>query len=95
MTATDRTYNGWTNYATWRVNLEFFGNGETLADMGFSPECLHVQLRDFVEEIVTDGATGIARDYALAFLSDVDWDEIADHMLEDEAAEAAYQASQD
>ena len=21
---TDTTYNGWTNYATWRVNLEIF-----------------------------------------------------------------------
>ena len=21
---TDKTYNGWTNYATWRVNLEIF-----------------------------------------------------------------------
>lgn len=89
----DRTYNGWTNYATWRVNLEFFGNGETLDDMGFTRDRLHVQLRDFVEEIVTGGATGLARDYALAFLSDVDWDEIASHMIEDEDAETEYQAS--
>ena len=22
MTTNDTTYNGWTNYATWRVNLE-------------------------------------------------------------------------
>ena len=25
---TDKTYNGWTNYATWRVNLEWF-DGQT------------------------------------------------------------------
>ena len=24
MNTTDNTYNGWTNYATWRVNLELF-----------------------------------------------------------------------
>lgn len=89
------TYNGWANYATWRVNLEFFGNGETLDDMGFRRSNLPQQLRDFVEEIVCDGATGVARDYALAFLSDVDWHEIAEHMIEEEDIEAAYQAEQD
>ena len=25
---TDKTYNGWTNYATWRVNLEVFDGGD-------------------------------------------------------------------
>jgi hypothetical protein len=68
----DKTYNGWTNYATWRVNLEMFdgSEGTWCADSA----------RDFVEEIIIDSTPdGIARDYALAFISDVNWHEIAAH----------------
>ena len=78
----DTRYNGWTNYATWRVNLEIFDNGETLSDMGFTRDGLHNQLRDYAEEIVCGEASGLAIDYALAFLSDVDWAEIARHLLD-------------
>lgn len=35
---TDDTYNGWTNYATWRVNLEMFD--------GMSPRDFDHNLRD-------------------------------------------------
>jgi hypothetical protein len=68
----NQTYNGWTNYATWRVNLEMFdGSEETwTADSA----------RDFVEDVIIDSTPdGIARDYALAFISDVNWHEIAAH----------------
>jgi len=66
-------YNGWTNYATWRVNLEFFddGAGEYYQD---AQAC-----RDYVESVIEEQANGIALDYALAFLSDVNWHEIAEH----------------
>ena len=80
----DTRYNGWTNYATWRVNLELFGNGETLSDMGFTRDRLDNQLRDYAEEIVCGEASGLAIGYALAFLSDVDWAEIARHLLEND-----------
>jgi hypothetical protein len=30
----DKTYNGWTNYATWRINLEMF-DGCNLTDDGW------------------------------------------------------------
>ena len=33
-TMQDNTYNGWTNYATWRVNLEIF-DGMSADDMGW------------------------------------------------------------
>lgn len=85
----DTRYNGWTNYATWRVNLELFSNGETLADMGFTRTGLHNQLRDFAEEVVCGGASGLVADYATAFLSEVDWAEIARHLLDDETEEDA------
>ena len=68
----NQTYNGWTNYATWRVNLEMFDGSEGIwtADSA----------RDFVEDVIIDSTPdGIARDYALAFISDVNWHEIAAH----------------
>jgi hypothetical protein len=87
-------YNGWTNYATWRVNLEIF-DGQTARDCGWSPGSSAYEfaksLNDYAEQIIEDTSTeGLARDYALAFLSDVDWREIAEHLLakEEEEAEA-------
>ena len=68
----NENYNGWTNYATWRVNLELFdgSEGTWTADSA----------RDFVEDVIIDSTPdGIARDYALAFISDVNWHEIAAH----------------
>lgn len=75
----DNTYNGWTNYATWRVNLEFFddGAGED------AQSC-----REYVESVIEDQAQGIALDYAMAFLSDVNWHEIASHHQEEEEEES-------
>lgn len=80
----DTKYNGWTNYATWRVNLEIF-DGLSPIDYGWTVEDdydLAQQLQEYAEEIICMGATdGLAKDYALAFLSDVDWREIAQHMI--------------
>ena len=70
-------YNGWTNYATWRVNLEMFDG----SDSYWTAE----SAKEFVEDIITyDTSEGIARDYALAFIDDVNWDEIAEHYQEEE-----------
>ena len=71
----DTTYNGWTNYATWRVNLEMFDGSE----QSWSSD----SAREFVEEIIIDSTPeGVARDYALAFISDVNWHEISEHYEE-------------
>jgi hypothetical protein len=87
---TDRTtYNGWTNYATWRVCLEIF-DGRTWKDyFGTRPDVddLRLALKDHVESLIYEAGGGggnIAVDYALAFIDDVNWDEIAQHLLEDE-----------
>ena len=76
---TNETHNGWTNYATWRVNLEVF-DGADLWENASAEFC-----KDLVEEQIELDAKGIARDYALAFISDVDWEEIAEHLKEDAA----------
>jgi hypothetical protein len=75
-TMADNTYNGWTNYETWRVNLEMF-------DADFSSENnsdaynLGQDLREMALETVGAQASGIALDYAEAFLNSVNWYEIA------------------
>ena len=86
----DRKYNGWTNYATWRANLEIFDGLEieNMFDLGLPVEQLRNVLQDYAEEVITMSvsdphAPNIALDYALAFLSDVNWYEIAGHMIED------------
>jgi hypothetical protein len=84
---TDTTYNGWTNYATWRVNLEVFDN---LPLEDFSGADDEDTLADACKEraeyyVECSSEPGLARDYALAFLSDVNWREIAAHMLEEYA----------
>ena len=72
----DTKYNGWTNYATWRVNLEMFDGSEQ------ENQWTADSAKQFVEDIIYDTTTeGVARDYALAFISDVNWHEIAQHYL--------------
>jgi hypothetical protein len=80
-------YNGWTNYATWRVNLEIF-DGMLVTDISTSRVIVVSELKDDLKEfawhlIEQSSTVGLARDYALAFLSDVDWWEIANHMIAD------------
>jgi hypothetical protein len=80
----EEKYNGWTNYATWRVNLEIFdglpcdGNGEKVA----AENC-----RYYAEEVVSDGQVfrqdgKLSLDYEPTFLDGVNWQEIADHLNE-------------
>ncbi len=86
-------YNGWTNYATWRVNLEVFDQMTPGDFWGFEDATeedayeLGKALKEYAEETICElteermDVSTIARDYALAFLSDVNWNEIAKHMI--------------
>ncbi len=83
------THNGWTNYATWRVNLEII-DGIDARDMwprevrDNDAYSRSKQLEEYVEEVVSGygQVEGLAMDYARAFLSDVNWNEIAEHLLD-------------
>jgi phenylalanyl-tRNA synthetase beta subunit len=79
------SYNGWTNYATWRVNLEIF-DGMDLAEWNldrFDIFELADWLKEYAGEVIEQTSTpGLARDYALAFLADVNWAELARAMNE-------------
>jgi hypothetical protein len=74
----EEKYNGWTNYATWRVNLEIFDSLPLEDDSTVTAE----DCKGYAVDIVSDGAEGFALRYALCFLDDVDWREIADHINE-------------
>jgi hypothetical protein len=92
---TDNRYNGWTNYATWRVNLEIFdgidleyftdeiGTGDVYA--------LSKRLEEFADNVISADGTveGVAVDYARAFLADVNFYEIAKHLVDAHTQEAA------
>ena len=65
--------NGWTNYATWRINLEI------LSDMEFEEQVSADYLKDLVEELVfIDVKDCLAADYARAFIAQVNFYEIAE-----------------
>ncbi len=77
-------YNGWTNYATWRVNLEIFDGWDPYDcghDSSTSAYDLGLALKDIAEELLANDGKGLTFDYAMAFLSDVNWTEIARHMI--------------
>jgi len=83
---TDNKYNGWTNYATWRVNLELFdGYGEDL-DKDTDPSDLAEQLKEMAEEAITGygeiNPQSLAVSYATAFINDVNYYEIAESIIE-------------
>jgi hypothetical protein len=86
----DTKYNGWTNYATWRVNLEMF-DGHPVDDINGNddPHDIGQNLRNIAMEYIHEDATGWALGYALSFLADVNWYEIAERMIDDYRQEDA------
>ena len=71
----NKKYNGWNNYATWRVNLEILG------DIEYEEEVDGDYLKEIVEDVVfsnyNDTNNGLMEDYARAFLNNVDYNQIA------------------
>jgi len=89
------TYNGWTNYETWRVKLEIFEDEYPIiemltggaADMEDALEMLEGEAcASFADEIIFGDfnrkEVGLMAGYANAFLSEVNWDEIAECLAE-------------
>ena len=91
-------YNGWSNYETWLVNL-WLGEGiigelhgveeqaRAFAESGESsaPHRMGEWLREQVQEVCDGYPTGdgLAADLLGAALASVNWDEIAEHYVED------------
>lgn len=82
------TVNGWTNHATWLVNLwlgEYNYDPSELS--GLSRYDAVQALKDTVDNMVTDYGSnepkGFVSDLINSALADVNWYEVADHFLED------------
>tara|TARA_R100000808_G_C2150103_1_gene158713 strand:+ start:3331 stop:3603 length:273 start_codon:yes stop_codon:yes gene_type:complete len=76
-------YNGWTNYATWRVQLEIFDSMHVEDYFDEFPDV--DDLKDYVENVVFEnyhGTLGLVEDYARVFLSEVNYHEILQEMKE-------------
>jgi hypothetical protein len=82
-------YNGWTNYATWRVNLEILG------DIEFENKMSADDLKEIVEDCVfrnpdTCNTPILIEDYARAFISQVNFYEIAQSINEELELQTKY-----
>ena len=78
----NKEHNGWTNYATWRVNLEIIDGIEidtiTCAEY----------IKEYVEDVVFSqyelgNGSHLVEDYARAFVSEVNFYEIAQRINEE------------
>ena len=81
---TDTTYNGWSNRATWLVNLwldndgffkDFSSGSNDAYQVG---QIIHGQAEEMQPEV-----TGLWADAMGAFLRNVNWEEIGAHYIEE------------
>ena len=95
-------YNGWSNYETWRINLEMFdgldasdylnnfdADGCEMYEEGWSEAAVPyltemlANMADYIIDNDCPSKDGIAYDLAQDFLARVDFQEIAEHMVDD------------
>lgn len=83
-------YKGYTNYATWKLKVEFFdGQPCEWIETSMSKNDVAEQLKALIDDYLEEEGKSFALDLARAFLSDVDWHNIAKHLLDDYQAEQA------
>jgi hypothetical protein len=81
-------YNGWSNYATWRVALEMVDGASyeykecerKYKDISELAEDIKSNCESYLDDEVGGYTRGLSNDYAHAFLSDVKWYEIAENI---------------
>ncbi len=75
-------YNGWTNYATWRINLEIIDGIEI--DTIICAEYIEEYIEDVVfGQYELGNGSHLVEDYARAFVSEVNFYEIAQSINEE------------
>ena len=95
---TDTKYNGWTNYETWLTNLHFecFEFTDEV-DEGMFDDLSRDEIKDWISNYIQECVEQTAyedielgtpnrlfvTDMIQSFLGEVDWDDIADHYLDD------------
>lgn len=84
----DQTYQGWTNYATWRVRLELcefeVDELKDIIEENNDIAALIKYIKEYVEEVVSIDIPedSLALSYALAFLDDVNYHEISNSLFD-------------
>ena len=84
----DTTYNGWTNYETWRINLEVFDGNEYIHELAtdyttvlqFS-EVLKQYTLDLIWESIGE-PNSLIQGWANGFVDECNFYEIAQHYTE-------------
>ena len=77
---------GWSNFATWRVYARVFDNFD-LRDWLRDANSMTISLPDYMhavalEHIETHIESALVRDFAFEMFADVNWQELADHVLD-------------
>ena len=77
-----KEFNGWTNYATWRINMEILG------DIEFDEIVSADSLKEIAEDVVFSqyelgNGSHLVEDYARSFISEVNFYEIAQSINEE------------
>jgi len=92
---TDKTYNGWTNFETWKINLEVLdGYTSHIIDSERVKETLKTktydlseELEDYVFEVLgfdqCQNEYSLLSNYAYWFIKEVNFYEIAEHIKND------------
>lgn len=77
------SYNGWSNYETWRIALEVFDGYEMPSDITLLRDA-KCHLEELAEEVVLANVdpNSIAHGLLVSFLSEVNYWEIAEHMAD-------------
>ena len=88
-------YNGWTNYATWLVNLhfcnlDFTDDVESGAFDDMDADDIRCHVASWIQELVesyldevVDTDNLFVLDVVSTTINDVDWHDIADHYVDD------------
>lgn len=87
--SSDKGYNGWANYETWRVHLELFNDVNVGEHFDAEPSIQELAgwaneyARDFVSNSIDDtSANGTVEGWAHAFLDSVNWRQVAEHLMD-------------
>ena len=77
---------GWSNYATWRTFARVFENFE-LDDWHKGTDSPVISLPDYMhavalEHIIARIESALMRDFAFEMFNDVNWQELADHVMD-------------
>ena len=82
---TENTYNGWSTYETWLVNIWLTNDPSTYTAARETAADGARALREWVEDWATETVppSSLTADLIGAALAEVDWDEITESLLEE------------